>query len=110
MQIKVRTARHGGDGTSAPRKRLISYRFKEPSMGVSEAKVTLVTGPGNQSDCARIKEVRMQQLRSGSRLLERPVGGLFIARIVDQNHQRDRGAAKYIEREQADGAWLLRIC
>ena len=52
----------------------------------------------------------MQQLRSGSRLLERPVGGLFIARIVDQNHQRDRGAAKYIEREQADGAWLLRIC
>jgi len=29
-------------------------------MGVSEAKVTLVTGPGNQSDCARIKEVRSQ--------------------------------------------------
>src|SRR2546425_12298296 len=51
----------------------------------------------------------MQQLRSGSRLLERPVGGLFIARIVDQNHQRDRGAAKYIEREQADGVWLLPI-
>src|SRR2546425_8897501 len=51
----------------------------------------------------------MQQLRAGSRLLERPVGGLFIARIVDQNHQRDRGAAKYIEREQADGVWLLPI-
>src|SRR2546427_4700220 len=42
-------------------------------------------------------------------MLERPVGGLFIARIVAQNHQRDRGAAKYIEREQADGVWLLPI-